>query len=97
MAEIGRWYSTSKQTILRWMKKFNIDRRGFGATWSRYNHKLYRNRFYLYQQYVTLDLSTITIAQNLGCSKSIIARWLVKFNIPRKSIGRRKGGKNEKA
>ena len=95
MAEIGKFYSVSKQTILRWMKKFNIDRRGFGATWSKYNHKKYRNRFYLHQQYVTLGLSTITIARNLGCCKSIIPRWLIKFNIPRRRKGRHKGIKNE--
>ncbi len=93
MAEIGKRYGTSKQTILTWMKKFDIDRRGFGATYSKYNHKKWRNRHYLKQQYVTLGLSTITIARNLGCSKSIIARWLIKFNITRRPIGRHKGKK----
>ena len=90
MREIGRIYGVSKQTILRWMKNFNIDRRGFGATYSKYNHRKYRNRHYLRQQYITLNLSTVVIGENLKCSKSIISYWLIKFNIPIRPKGRHK-------
>lgn len=90
LADIGKIYKVSKQIIWKWMKKFNIDRRGCGGTASKYNKRKYRNRFYLYQQYITLGLSTPEIARNEGICKSIIARWLVKFNIPRRPRGRHK-------
>lgn len=96
LADIGKIYKVSKQIIWKWMKKFDIDRRGCGGTASKYNKRKYRNRFYLKQQYITLGLSISKIAENLGFHKSIIGRWLVKFNIPRRPKGRHKGITNVK-
>jgi len=88
MREIGKIYKISHSTIRYWMIKFNIDRRGFGATYSKFNHRMYRNRFYLKQQYITLKLSTLQIAIKENIHKSMVARWLIKFNIPRRSAYR---------
>lgn len=90
LAEIGRIYNVSKSTIRDWMIRFDIDRRGFGARGAGINKKMYRNRFYLRQQYLTLGLSTVQIARNLGVNKTIIVRWLKKFNIPRRPANKHK-------
>ena len=90
LADIGKVYKVSKQVVWKWMKRFNIDRRGCGGTASEYNKRKYRNRFYLRQQYTTLGLSISRIAKDLGFHKSIIGRWLIKFNIPRRPTGRHK-------
>ena len=94
MREIGLIYKVTKSTILYWLKKFNIDRRGFGATYSKFNNRMYRNRFYLKQQYITLKLSTLQIAIKEKVHKSMIARWLIKFNISRRPAYRyNRGGR----
>jgi transposase len=42
----------------------------------------YRNKRWLYEQYIILKKSTIQIAKEYGCSYSVILKWLKKFNIP---------------
>jgi len=84
MHEIGRFYGVSHSTIRYWIIKFNIDRRGFGATYSKFNNRMYRNRFYLRQQYITLGLSTLQIAKKENTHKTVIAHWLAIFNISRR-------------
>lgn len=88
--EIGRIYKIAHTTILDWLEKFNIERRGFGATSSKFNKRMYRNRFYLRQQYITLGLSILQIAKKEKVHKTVIARWLIKFNIPRRPAHRHK-------
>lgn len=88
--EIAKIYKVDHRTIYSWMVKFDIDRRGFGATYSKFNNRMYRNRFYLKQQYITLGLTCLQIAKKEEVHKSMIARWLIKFNIPRRPANRHK-------
>jgi len=82
--EIAQMYRVDHMTILKWMKRFRINRRGSGGTSSKWNNRMYRNRHYLKQQYVTLKLSTIKIAKKEDVYPSVIRHWLIKFNIPRR-------------
>ena len=92
LVDIAKLYKVCQRTIQNWMKRFNIDRRGFGGTASRFNGKMYKNRHYLKQQYIAVGLSTLEIAVKQGVHKSIIAKWLVKYNIPRRPAHRHKNG-----
>ncbi len=90
LADIANFYKVTKRTIHNWMIKFNVERRGSGGTASRFNKKMYRNRYYLKQQYITLGLSTLQIAEKEKVCKQVIAKWLIIFHIPRRPIGRHK-------
>lgn len=92
IVDIAKLYKVCQKTIYNWMKRFNIDRRGYGGTASRFNKKMYKNRHYLKQQYIAVGLSTLQIARKLSVHKSIIAKWLIIFNIPRRPAHRHKGG-----
>ena len=90
IVDIAKLYNVCQKTIHNWMKKLNIDRRGCGGTASRFNKKMYKNRFYLRQQYIAVGLSTLQIAEKLRVHKSISAKWLIIFNIPRRPAHRHK-------
>lgn len=49
--------------------------------------KLYKDRKWLYQKYITENLPGTKIAKLIGCNMKTIYRWLGKFNIPIKKYG----------
>jgi len=48
---------------------------------------MYRNKEWLYNKYINEKLSTFQIDKLCGVSPTAIRYWLVKYNIPRRSIG----------
>ncbi len=48
--------------------------------------KLYQDRDWLYNQYITLGKSASEIAEECECSKQTILSWLIKFGIERRSL-----------
>lgn len=46
----------------------------------------YKNRNWLFNQYITQNKSSIEISQECGRSKQIILKWLKRFNIPRREV-----------
>lgn len=46
----------------------------------------YKDKEYLYHEYVVLEKSTIKIGEECGISAGAIFYWLQKYNIPRRSI-----------
>lgn len=42
----------------------------------------YRNRDWLYDHYVNKKMSTTDISAMVGCSRSVIVRWLNKLKVP---------------
>lgn len=55
--------------------------------------KLYQNKEYLYEQYIILGKSMSEIAKLCNCSVSTIRCWLIKFNIPIRTISESNKGK----
>lgn len=54
--------------------------------------KEYRDRKYLYHNYVVLGKSTRKIAKECGAGKSTIWKWIKKYNIPRRTISEAMAG-----
>ena len=82
--DIARYYNCHPSTIRKWMIKHDLERREQAGTSRRFNGRMYKNRHYLRQQYLTLKLSVTEIAKKEGTSGSSVRRWLIKFNIPRR-------------
>lgn len=55
--------------------------------------KLYKNRQWLYHQYIDLEKNIVGIARELNCAYETTRRWLHKFNIQIRKTG---FGKREK-
>ena len=53
--------------------------------------KQYKNYNWLYKMYITNDLSQKSIAKICGVNQSMIHRFLVRFNIPRRKFCGRSG------
>lgn len=92
--EIASLCNVCHTIIYKWMKRFDINRREKGATNSKWNNRMYRNRFYLIQQYKTLGLSTSEIAKKEDVYPSVIRHWMIIFHIKRKNQGRYRRKKN---
>jgi len=56
--------------------------------------KLYKDRDWLFDQYINQKKSTPEIAKSLNVNRTTILNWLVKFNIPRRSYSEITKGKN---
>lgn len=93
--EIAALCDTNHQMILRWMNKFNIDRRNGKDARLRdvinknvdYSKK-YRNKEWLVNEYKTKTVQQI--ANENGVSKIALLKWFKKFDIDRKSRGEQK-------
>lgn len=89
--EIANICNTNHQTILRWMKKFNISRRTgkesrLGKQVINPNvdyTKPYRNKEWLINEYKTKSVNQI--AKENGITKQSLLKWFKKFNIPRRN------------
>lgn len=89
--EIANTCNTNHQTVLRWMKKFNISRRTgkesrLGKQVINPNvdyTKPYRNKEWLINEYKTKSVNQI--AKENGITKQSLLKWFKKFNIPRRN------------
>ena len=52
---------------------------------------LWRNKDFLIKKYVEDDMTCKEIAQEIGCDWSTILKWVTIFDIPKRTIGTRKG------
>lgn len=98
--EIGEICGISKQATLNRLKKMNIPRRD-RAQVQKIIHKknddlIYRNKDWLYKQYITLQKSTNEIGNECNTSASTILTYLKRFNITIRSISESTKIKNEK-
>lgn len=79
--EIGNLLGCDAATILNYLKKFDIPRRKPGLHGK---HEQYRNKKWLWEQYIEKELSSGKIANRIGCDRATVCRWLNKFNIPKR-------------
>lgn len=55
---------------------------------------LYKDRDWLYYQYITLNKTYYEIAKEFNYTESVIKKWSTKLNIPKKQLGYANKGKN---
>ncbi len=84
--QIAREIGSTKKTIYQYLEKYGIPRRS--ASDARMtDDRLWRNREWLYEQYVVLDKSLKEIADLLGCHAPQIGKWIHRLGIPKRSAG----------
>lgn len=79
--EIGNLLGCDAATVLNHFKKFDIPRRKPGLHGK---YEQYRNKKWLWEQYIEKELSSGKIANRIGCDRVTVCRWLNKFNIPKR-------------
>lgn len=76
--EIAKELRCCRQTIEKWMKRFDIERRdGLSKTDYRY-----RDETVLRELRIERRMSQEQIAEELECSRDTIRRWMKKYDIP---------------
>jgi len=91
--QIGKLCGVHRETIRKWLKKFNIHIRSYSeAHLLRHKkdqrNKKYRNKEWLEKKYLVERLDPNEIAKLCEVYPDTIRKWLRKFNIPRRSPGR---------
>ena len=90
MKDIAEECNVCSSTILKWLRKLNIPTRTKKESILIYHSKkergkeTYKNRKWLYNQYINLKKSSLQIAKECECSKPVILYYLKKFNIDRR-------------
>jgi len=87
-AEIARECNTSRATVNRWMRRFELDGRGLSeATALRHarNAAPYKDRDWLVDRYKTHEMSTYAIAAELGVTPGTVLRWMRRLGIELRS------------
>jgi len=78
--QIGKYYHVDHQTVLKWLRSYNIPR----------DHKIKRKTTFskdeLYNLYHTQHLSQQKIAKIYRVSQVIIGQWMIKWDIPRRTF-----------
>jgi len=82
--EIGEICGVTRAIPRRWLIKYNISRR-FCYESKRINKKEFENKDWLYQKYIIERLTMDKIAKLLGVSRTLISKYLKKYNIPSRS------------
>jgi len=77
-SEIADLTEVTRSTILRWMDKFDIERRGHGTPQKEGRYKI---EAWLREQYIERRRSIRDIAEECGVSKATPRHWLHKFDI----------------
>jgi len=92
LQQMGEIANCSLTQIIAWMDRHEIERR---YTRKPNLNKLYRNKDWMYKQYIVSGQSMNGIAKMVGCQVTTISYWLMRHGIKKKkSSGRQK--KNEK-
>jgi len=98
--DLARLSSTTATTIREWLIRYDIKLRNHTNPFFRQpiNRSLskYKNYQWLYKKYVDEGLSCKDIGNQSGISNIMIYDWLVRFNIPRRKSGSRKGKLNNR-
>lgn len=80
--KIAKICNVTPSVILRWLKRFNIVIRTTSQALRLFNgDKKYRNKDWLYEQYIIKEKTMLEIAKICDVSFSTIRSWLRKFNI----------------
>lgn len=82
--EIAGLADITPSTVHKWMIRHNIPRRSTDEMAEMSKYAQYKNREWLWEQYVDRGLSTYEIADNVGCSFQTVCKWLEEFDIPRR-------------
>jgi len=90
MSEIADDFGCSYHTVLNWMQRFGIERRGKNGS---QKSAKYKQEDYLREMYISKDKSTADIADELSVANSTIAYWLRKKNIKKDVVSRGRGSK----
>lgn len=87
--QIAKECGCVEETINRWLKNLGIKIRSkseyITLSHGTENAK-YRDKDWLYNEYVVKGKSSVEIAKNLGCTRPTILKWLRKHNIKIKSL-----------
>ena len=78
----------SHKTIDHWLKKFGIPTRTLSQASLERNKKnceLYRNKKWLYQEYIVEEKSPKEIGEKCGVDHGTIRNWVIKFKIKRRN------------
>ena len=82
--QIANFVKADPTTIHDWLKKHNIPIRD--KNFARWGIKPWRNKEWLFNQYMTLDKSTNQIGEENNCDLKVISLWLRKFNYFKEKI-----------
>ena len=86
ISHIAKVCKKSTATVWKLLGKYGIPiRTPVEGAYLLWKDKKYRNRDWLYNQYITLRKSSHQIANENGFDKSVVLRWLEKFGIERRS------------
>lgn len=87
MPEIAVICNCCTATIHNWLKKFEIERRNNSESKLIKNPDVkYKNKDFLYEQYLELKKSMQEIAETCNCGIGTIKKWLKKFKIKIRSL-----------
>jgi len=89
--EIASECEASFTTIVRWLDKHDIEKRGSGPSPSKQEEKKYTTEEWLRREYIDKQRPSADIAEECGVAPQTIRSWLVRFEIPTRS---RKEAKN---
>lgn len=84
-AAMSELLGCSKAVVLRRMRKHNVPTRSLSQIQTlKQGYVQYKNREWLWKQYIEKELSTHQIADQIGCTFQTICRWLKEFDIPKR-------------
>jgi transposase-like protein len=84
--ELGELWDCDGQTVLNWLKRYDIDRRDNAPN----PDAPYRDKELMERLYVDEEMSMSDIAQKLGYSKGCIRRWVNRHGIETRKSNREK-------
>jgi len=85
MRAIGELLGCGEATVWRRLEAYNIPRRNYSQSSTlAQGYAQYKNREWLQEHYVKKELSSLKIAEQIGCSFQTVCRWLSEFDIPRR-------------
>jgi len=82
--QIAKIVKANPTTIHDWLKKHKIPIRD--KNFARWGIKPWRNKEWLFNQYITFDKFTKQIGEENNCNLKVISLWLRKFNIVKDTI-----------
>jgi AraC-like DNA-binding protein len=83
--QIGEELGCGRTTVMRYIEKFNITPRNVSEAKLGDSLPLLQNYDWLFDQYVTNKKTMEVIMNELGCSSTVLVKYLDLYNIPRRT------------
>jgi len=85
LSEIAAHLGCSKQTVLNWIEKFGIETRNTAK-----EDAEYRDKKTLRRLYVDKGMSLNEVADEIGCAKQTVSKYMKKYGIERRKSNKEK-------